>query len=762
MKINYSGLLATALLLSGSTFMTEAQTILHVKANATGANNGTNWADAYTSLQSAITIARNTPATSYEIWVAGGMYKPTHDPSGSASPANTGDKTFYLVNGTKFYGGFAGTETLFSQRDLSLTANASILSGDLNNSNTINTGDAYHVVISVGATAITIFDGFTVTGGYSSLATPLTVAGQSLYRDAGAGMINSASSPAIANCTFSVNKSAGNGGGLFNANASAPTISNTAFSGNTANYGGGMYNISSSPNINNCTFTGDTATSWGGAMLNNDGSSPVISNTTFSGNTAANGGAILINGSTNYSITNCAISGNTASNTGGGVFLNTAQGKIINCTISGNMSSNMGGGLYYNNVAGGTIVNSIIYGNSTSNATDANRKEIYKDGLSGNVLTISYSIVKDYLSTATNDFTWGTGNSIDDPLFVNPQSADNAPTLSGDYRLWFCSAATNGGDPQTNDSGYPVQAGTTDLNNNPRIHDAAIDMGAYEKQGDLSNLSSYAALNSSNSNGIAFLPTCNDNDNWTWYAPANSPDSLSFAIKWGASNSVAQAAAAISLTVAANNVIASNGTNLAILAMKRSWNVDLDTNSLAEPVSVRFLYSTADTTAMRSDAAGLNIGSAHELTWFTTTGTQYNTNLISFNNINSGNYTTLTPVYGTANNVPYVQFDNLTSLNGGTAAIKVGSDNPSHIKDVAKDVLLNMYPNPANGSFTLTLKAGKSVPGTVKIYDAVGRVVYSHEVTTGNTTINTQLNSGIYLVLVHYDGKIYSNKLLVK
>lgn len=818
MKTNYLKFLGTILLLGGGTFTGAAQTILHVKANATGTNNGSSWTNAYNSLQSAITTVRANPATSYEIWVAGGTYKPTLDPSGNATPANAGDKTFYLVNGAKFYGGFAGTETALNQRNLNLVANASILSGDLNNSNSINNGDAYHVVLSVGATATTVFDGFTVTGGYSSLATPLTVAGQSLYRDAGAGMINGASSPTISNCIFSGNKSTGNGGGLFNASASTPSITYTRFLDNAASYGGGMYNLSSSPDISNCTFSGDTASVWGGGMLNNDASAPNISNTTFSGNranlgagihtrsssspsisnvtfsgniagteggaiystlssspnisrsvfsgnTAANGGGIFIDGTTSYTITNCVFSGNKSSNAGGGIFLNTAQGTISNCTVSGNMSANIGGGLYYNNVAGGRIVNSIIYGNTTPNTTDANRKEIYKDGASvnpANALIINYSILKDYLNTITNHFTWGTGNTASDPLFVDPQPAGAAPTVLGNYQLRFCSAAINSGDPQTNNSGYTVQVGATDLIGNTRIHATTIDMGAYEKQGDLTNLGSNAALSNSGANGIAFLPTCLDNDNWTWYAPANNPDSLSFAIKWGTTNSAAQAAAAVYLTVKANHFVATNTTNRAIVTMKRFWNVDMGTSALVTPVSIRFLYDAADTIAMRNQASALNVGPAHNLVWFNTNGAPYDTSLVTPTHINNGNYTELNPVYGAANNVPYVQFDNLTSFSGGTAAIGAGSANPLTVEQLQNNIALSIYPNPTSGNFTVNVKAGNTMTGTLKVYDAVGRMVQHSELTTGANIINSQLNSGIYHVVVHYDGQMYTNRLLVK
>lgn len=66
-------------------------TILYVKSNASGANNGTSWADAYTNLQSALSIV----SSGDEIWVAAGTYS-----------------SITLKNGVSVYGGFAGTETL--------------------------------------------------------------------------------------------------------------------------------------------------------------------------------------------------------------------------------------------------------------------------------------------------------------------------------------------------------------------------------------------------------------------------------------------------------------------------------------------------------------------------------------------------------------------------------------------------------------------------------------------------------------------------
>ena len=80
-----------------------AQTI-YVNSKATGTNDGTSWANAYTKLEPALAAAAN----STEIWVAAGVYKP--------DPASSTTASYSMKKAAKLYGGFKGTETALSQR----------------------------------------------------------------------------------------------------------------------------------------------------------------------------------------------------------------------------------------------------------------------------------------------------------------------------------------------------------------------------------------------------------------------------------------------------------------------------------------------------------------------------------------------------------------------------------------------------------------------------------------------------------------------
>jgi hypothetical protein len=180
--------------------------LYYVDANATGGNTGLSWADAFTNLQSA--LASTCPDIT-DIWVAAGTYKPSAYPADCTGCATNRDFTFQLKDGVSLYGGFAGTETLLSERDIA--ANPTILSGDSG-----MTGNAYHVVLAAFAstTPTTRLDGFTISGGNADGSVNIMVNGQNLQRSSGGGIHTFGGTNTLTNNSLSGN-SADDGGGTY-------------------------------------------------------------------------------------------------------------------------------------------------------------------------------------------------------------------------------------------------------------------------------------------------------------------------------------------------------------------------------------------------------------------------------------------------------------------------------------------------------------------------------------------------------------------
>ncbi|MBI4579754.1 MAG: hypothetical protein HY718_08635, partial [Planctomycetes bacterium] len=254
--------------------------VRYVKWDATGANNGTSWANAYTSLQTGLTAA----VSGDEIWVAAGTYKP----AGVNGPRTA---TFQLKTGVGVYGGFTGTETSRNQRNSDPATNGTTLSGDLKGNDQPNfvgmTENSYHVVTASSTTATAILDGSTIRGGNANGLG---------FNSAGGGLYVSLGSTRITNCRFTGNL-AFFGGGLF-IDTGAPPLTNCAFDSNTAVNGGGavyLYN-STAPPFSGCMFIANTARY--GAGLEADNSTPLLTGCTIISNTAsvAGGGMDSFNG----------------------------------------------------------------------------------------------------------------------------------------------------------------------------------------------------------------------------------------------------------------------------------------------------------------------------------------------------------------------------------------------------------------------------------------------------------------------------------
>ena len=131
-------------------FESQDDGIIYVNDDASGLNDGSSWANAYTDLHDALSDATE----GYEIWVAAGTYKPT-----TGTDRNI---KFSIPQGVHLYGGFAGLETQRGQRDWNFFV--SIISGAIGASG--ETDNSRNLFYALQADGIVI-DGFDIRKAYN-------------------------------------------------------------------------------------------------------------------------------------------------------------------------------------------------------------------------------------------------------------------------------------------------------------------------------------------------------------------------------------------------------------------------------------------------------------------------------------------------------------------------------------------------------------------------------------------------------------------
>ncbi|MGB5980678.1 MAG: T9SS type A sorting domain-containing protein [Nonlabens sp.] len=390
---------------------------IYVDASATGANNGSSWADAYINLNDA--LANDVPGD--EIWISAGTY----------TPGTTITSLFSLnQNGVKLYGGFNGTESMLSERDPS--TNITILSGDLNSDDTgvefsgVNRSDNAARVLVVNNPDCLI-DGLTITGGHAVGANSTAEEGSAIY-------INNANFT-IKNCVIKDNVVSR--GGVIRAIARFGNlqIEESIISNNLGTFAPVFYGSANGTlNVNfiNC----------------------LINNNRKEGGSGASPGLMWYRqdtaGTIRGTLTNCTVVNNTAQNTN-----NTTA--IVGTRLSNGISE--------------IIINNSIF-QENMGISSASTSMMTSVGNGNNTTAANlYGVRNSIDETAFSNIVDNGGSRINN----NNSSANPSFTSATDFTLTSSSPAIDAGDNNLLPAGVDF-----DLQGNDRIFGLSVDIGAYE------------------------------------------------------------------------------------------------------------------------------------------------------------------------------------------------------------------------------------------------------------------------------------------
>jgi hypothetical protein len=367
---------------------------VYVDHTATGTDDGSSWANAYTSLQSALTA---NPSAGTTIDVAAGTY----------SPGGSATNTFDVPAGVTLSGGFANGGSVSA----SPSTNVTVLSGGgINNHVVTLNGYAFQNVTP------TTLEGFTVTGGNADGGGAANNGGGVLAVSGSGASVEDRSGSIyvdINNCSINGNTATGDGGGI--ESQAYLTIENSYINGDSAANGGGITDYSGVSTLISCELEGDSASQEGGgiyaAEVINDGI-PIYS----------------------YAkLNNCDVVGDTAD---GG----QQSGAIAVEQIGTDGGYSTGYVSMYNTIIYGDGPNELI---TVTGSTKELSPDTY-DGIYADFSDVEYE--HDLLVNNTGDLTGGTDNAGPNPLFFSNYSNLQLQPDSPDIDAGSTTAVSLGGD----------------------------------------------------------------------------------------------------------------------------------------------------------------------------------------------------------------------------------------------------------------------------------------------------------------------------
>ncbi len=777
-------------------FLTNYSTaqITYVNSDASGSNDGSSWADAFTDLHDALPNGN-------EVWIAKGTYYTSDDPQDTS-------QAFTINKGIKLLGGFAGTENTADERDP--ISNPTILSGDLaKNYDPSNPFDhiednAIHVIVVDSLiSAPVIFDGLHITGGVTS--DDFNLPSDNLYR--GGGVI--AYSPVNVNACQFYGNFAGSGAGIylssFGGGAHNSTFTNTSFNNNrTTGQSAGIYALHiNGLTIDQCEFKDNTVNR--GAVYPQNSENISITNSRFENNTTIAttnfGGAIFNWQSSNIMVQNCEFINNTAGNAGC-IYSNAEQLPrgtnvlmVDNCSFRDNEALDWGGGTIYSWQAQLTIQNSSFVGNVAANSggaffcnTDSSEVYFTNNSFSNNRATFGgthscYGHSNYYISNSsyTKGFAGTSGGGIIVGFLANVEI---------DGTIFEENIANFGGaiSVQNDTTAVEITNCEFNLNNAESNAGGAINLGtgtsgkiSYSQF--LGNLSDIGGAITSSANQIPLeINACSfsnniansqggainvfDNEviatNSIFYSNINN------GIAGGAISNNSADSSSSSVTLINNTFydnFASIGSSVSQFSGENesSATLTLQNNLLLDEIDA---YGVEDGMGTVLSNGG-NISYHESFSPYLTEANdykEYTDDVVvdpfdeDFNLLNNS----VAVDNGTALNAPTTDFNG--HMRDGTPDSGALELNSTNIQDAIK-YNLSVFPNPAQEFTTIEMDNSWKGLTTINILDNSGRTIYTQEVSknTDHLSLNIsldQMTTGIYYVEIQNQSKIVSLPLI--
>ena len=323
--------------------------VIYVDASATGANDGSSWANAYTDLAVAL---ENAPFASI-IQIAEGTY----------TPGTQRDDSFQLKSAVYLLGGYpSGGGGLFGERFPA--AHETILSGEIGGPGPED--NSYHVVTGDNAvTETALLDGVSIAHGNANDA------GNNGF---GAGLVLDGSQVTLQNCMIYDNFANGSGPALFARDDAEVVINNCTIAGNAGgSFGSALIIFDSELRMSRSIVRDNHAVeSYGPLWLVKSNSAIINSVFVNNANDAPSGGVISVQGGTSY-LNHVSVSGHNQT----GLMVTQFEGEA----------------------GAGTVLNSIFWDNSAPELSVEADSE----------LEVSDSVVQGGFSGGTNIITSNPG-----------------------------------------------------------------------------------------------------------------------------------------------------------------------------------------------------------------------------------------------------------------------------------------------------------------------------------------------------------------